>query len=60
MARRQPGDLVKLSSSKRKNGIFANKVALVVGRDPYNQWILLIDSKLGNFHSSQIETVMVA
>jgi hypothetical protein len=58
MARYQPGDLIKLSSSERKNGIFANKKALVVDRDRYNQWILLIDGELRKFHTSQIESEM--
>lgn len=51
------GTLVTLSSSTRKNGIFAGAKGIIVAFDEYGGYFLSIRGKIIKFHPSQIDFV---
>ena len=53
----QVGTVVTLSTSKRKNGIFAGEQGIVVAKGDYSGYFLSIRGKIINFHPAQIEFV---
>jgi len=54
----QPGDLIKMHESTRRNGIWAGKIGLVVDIDKHTNPVVLIDGKTTSFHITQIEKVI--
>ena len=51
------GDLVKLHSSERRNGLYAGKFALIVDLDAWENPTVNVDGEVKSFHYSQIEEV---
>ncbi|MAG27694.1 hypothetical protein CMI47_19355 [Candidatus Pacearchaeota archaeon] len=49
------GNLVKLHESTRKCGQYAGKQAMIIDRDKYSQYVLLVEGEIIKFHSTQIE-----
>jgi len=54
------GDLVKLHSSKRRNGPSAGKLGLVVDLDSFDNPIIKVDGVLKAFHRTQVEEIIYA
>lgn len=51
------GDMVKLHSSRRRNGKHAGKIGLIVDVDAWENPTVNIDNEVKSFHYTQIEEV---
>lgn len=56
----QPGDLIKLHESTRRNGKLAGKLGLVVRLDAHNNPVVNVGGMVKAFHITQIEKVINA
>lgn len=52
------GDLVKLHSSKRKNGQYAGKFGVVIDLDSFDNPVIKVKGELKGFHYTQVEEVI--
>ena len=52
------GDLLELCDSRRRNGIWAGKLGLVVDFDKRQNPVVLIEGKIISFHITQIERII--
>ena len=54
------GDLVKLHSSRRRNGEYGGKLALIVDWDKHENPIVNVEGEIKKFHYTQVEGVVNA
>jgi len=52
------GDLVKLHRSTRRNGQYANKLALVIDLDSFNNLVIKVNGEVKSFHRTQVDEVI--
>ena len=52
------GDMVKLHSSKRRNGKYAGKIGLIVDLDAWENPTVSVDGEVRSFHYTQIKEVV--
>ena len=48
------GDLIKLDSSKRKNGRYAGMHGLIVGIDKWGGYVINVGDEVKKFHTTQV------
>ena len=52
------GDLVKLHGSKRRNGQYAGKLAVIIELDAWENPTVNVEGKVKSFHYTQVEEVI--
>ncbi len=52
------GDLIKIDSSVRKNGRYAGKLGLILGKDSWGGFVVNVENEVRKFHSTQIAGVV--
>ena len=54
------GDLIKLHSSKRKNGRYAGKFGVIIDLDTFHNPVINVRGEVKSFHYTQVEEVIYA